>query len=416
MKKHLNRVVVTGMGALTPLSEDIEIYWSNLLKGISGIGPMELADSTEYPCKISGEVSGFDPRNYMDLKDSRRMARFSQLAVASAGLAIKDARLDFSTINPDKIGVLLGNGNGGFPTTEENAKILFSRGGMKVSPFFIPMVLPNMAAANVSRIFSIKGYTSTIITACAAGTQAIGEATEVIRRGTADIIITGGCEAGISQLGLGGFNVIKALTRNNGNPVKASRPFDANRDGFVPAEGSATLILESLQHAIKREANILAEVIGYGVSSDAYHLVQPDEDASGPARAIQWALDNAGITTNQVDYINAHGTSTPKNDLVETKAIKKVFKEKAYDIPISSTKSMTGHALGGAGALEAVVCIKTILSNTIHPTINYETPDKDCDLDYVPNKSRINNVDIALSNRFGFGGQNACLLFSKYYN
>ena len=416
MKKHLNRVVVTGMGALTPLSEDIEIYWSNLLKGISGIGPMELADSTEYPCKISGEVSGFDPRNYMDLKDSRRMARFSQLAVASAGLAIKDARLDFSTINPDKIGVLLGNGNGGFPTTEENAKILFSRGGMKVSPFFIPMVLPNMAAANVSRIFSIKGYTSTIITACAAGTQAIGEATEVIRRGTADIIITGGCEAGISQLGLGGFNVIKALTRNNGNPVKASRPFDANRDGFVPAEGSATLILESLQHAIKREANILAEVIGYGVSSDAYHLVQPDEDASGPARAIQWALDNAGITTNQVDYINAHGTSTPKNDLVETKAIKKVFKEKAYDIPISSTKSMTGHALGGAGALEAVVCIKTILSNTIHPTINYETPDKDCDLDYVPNKSRINNVDIALSNSFGFGGQNACLLFSKYYN
>jgi 3-oxoacyl-[acyl-carrier-protein] synthase II len=416
MKKHLNRVVVTGMGALTPLSEDIDIYWSSLLKGISGIGPMELADSTEYPCKISGEVSGFDPRNYMDLKDSRRMARFSQLAVASAGLAIKDARLDFSTINPDKIGVLLGNGNGGFPTTEENARILFSRGGMKVSPFFIPMVLPNMAAANVSRIFSIKGYTSTIITACAAGTQAIGEAAEVIRRGTADIIITGGCEAGISQLGLGGFNVIKALTRNNENPVKASRPFDANRDGFVPAEGSATLILESLEHAIKREANILAEIIGYGVSSDAYHLVQPEEDASGPARAIQWALDNAGITANQVDYINAHGTSTLKNDLVETKAIKRVFKEKAYDIPISSTKSMTGHALGGAGALEAVVCIKTILSNTIHPTINYETPDKDCDLDYVPNKSRINNVDIALSNSFGFGGQNACLLFSKYNN
>ena len=414
MKKHLKRVVVTGMGALTPLGEDIETYWSSLIEGKSGIAPMELADSTEYPCKIAGEVSNFDPKNYMDLKESRRMARFSQLAVASAGLAIKDAKLDISKMSPGKVGVLLGNGNGGFPTTEENAKILFSKGGMKVSPFFIPMVLPNMAAANVSRLFSIKGYTSTVITACAAGTQAIGEAAEVIRRGAADVIVTGGCEAGISQLGLGGFNVIKALSRNNEIPEKASRPFDANRDGFVPAEGSATLILEDLQHALNRGANIFAEVIGYGVSSDAYHLVQPDEDASGPARAMQWALDDACISSNEVDYINAHGTSTPKNDLVETKAIKKVFNKRAFDIPISSTKSMIGHALGGAGALEAVVCIKTILSKTVHPTINYETPDEDCDLDYVPNKSRINDVDIALSNSFGFGGQNACLLFSRY--
>ncbi|MBN18435.1 MAG: beta-ketoacyl-[acyl-carrier-protein] synthase II [Chloroflexi bacterium] len=414
MKKNLTRIVVTGMGVLSPLGEDVKTYWSSLLEGKSGIAPMKLADSTEYPCKISGEVSDFDPKNYMDLKEARRMARFSQLAVASAGLAIKDAKLNISKMDPGSIGVLLGNGNGGFPTTEENARILFSRGGMKVSPFFIPMVLPNMAAANVSRIYSIKGYTSTVITACAAGTQAIGEAAEVIRRGTADVIITGGCEAGISQLGLGGFNVIKALTRNNENPEKASRPFDANRDGFAPAEGSATLILESLEHANKRGANIVAEIIGYGVSSDAYHLVQPDEEASGPARAMQWALDNASISSNQVDYINAHGTSTPKNDLVETKAIKKVFEKNAYNIPISSTKSMIGHALGGAGALEAVACIKTILSKTIHPTINYETPDPECDLDYVPNKSRISNVDIAMSNSFGFGGQNACVIFSRY--
>tara|TARA_B100000676_G_C18064693_1_gene840130 strand:+ start:530 stop:1780 length:1251 start_codon:yes stop_codon:yes gene_type:complete len=414
MKKNLTRIVVTGMGVLSPLGEDVKTYWSSLLEGKSGIAPMKLADSTEYPCKISGEVSDFDPKNYMDLKEARRMARFSQLAVASAGLAIKDAKLNISKMDPGRIGVLLGNGNGGFPTTEENARILFSRGGMKVSPFFIPMVLPNMAAANVSRIYSIKGYTSTVITACAAGTQAIGEAAEVIRRGTADVIITGGCEAGISQLGLGGFNVIKALTRNNENPEKASRPFDANRDGFAPAEGSATLILESLEHANKRGANIVAEIIGYGVSSDAYHLVQPDEEASGPARAMQWALDNASISSNQVDYINAHGTSTPKNDLVETKAIKKVFEKNAYNIPISSTKSMIGHALGGAGALEAVACIKTILSKTIHPTINYETPDPECDLDYVPNKSRISNVDIAMSNSFGFGGQNACVIFSRY--
>tara|TARA_A100001037_G_scaffold112318_1_gene102373 strand:- start:2859 stop:4109 length:1251 start_codon:yes stop_codon:yes gene_type:complete len=414
MKKNLTRIVVTGMGVLSPLGEDVKTYWSSLLEGKSGIAPMKLADSTEYPCKISGEVSDFDPKNYMDLKEARRMARFSQLAVASAGLAIKDAKLNISKMDPGSIGVLLGNGNGGFPTTEENARILFSRGGMKVSPFFIPMVLPNMAAANVSRIYSIKGYTSTVITACAAGTQAIGEAAEVIRRGTADVIITGGCEAGISQLGLGGFNVIKALTRNNENPEKASRPFDANRDGFAPAEGSATLILESLEHANKRGANIVAEIIGYGVSSDAYHLVQPDEEASGPARAMQWALDNASISSNQVDYINAHGTSTPKNDLVETKAIKKVFEKNAYNIPISSTKSMIGHALGGAGALEAVACINTILSKTIHPTINYETPDPECDLDYVPNKSRISNVDIAMSNSFGFGGQNACVIFSRY--
>ena len=414
MKKNLTRIVVTGMGVLSPLGEDVKTYWSSLLEGKSGIAPMKLADSTEYPCKISGEVSDFDPKNYMDLKEARRMARFSQLAVASAGLAIKDAKLNISKMDPGSIGVLLGNGNGGFPTTEENARILFSRGGMKVSPFFIPMVLPNMAAANVSRIYSIKGYTSTVITACAAGTQAIGEAAEVIRRGTADVIITGGCEAGISQLGLGGFNVIKALTRNNENPEKASRPFDANRDGFAPAEGSATLILESLEHANKRGANIVAEIIGYGVSSDAYHLVQPDEEASGPARAMQWALDNASISSNQVDYINAHGTSTPFNDKNETSAIKTVFGDHASKLKISSSKSMTGHLLGASGGIEAIAALKTIEDQNIPPTINYNTPDPECDLDYVPNVAQKAKVDFVLSNTFGFGGHNAVVAMRKW--
>ena len=364
------RVVVTGMGAVTPLGEDIREYWDNLVHGRSGIGPMTLADPGDYPCKISGEVSGFD--------------------------------------------VVTGNGNGGFPTTEENARILVAKGGMRMSPFFIPMILPNMAAANVSRIYGLKGYTSTVTTACAAGNQAIGDAAEAIRRGAADVVLGGGCEAGISQLGLGGFNVIKALTRHNDEPEKASRPFDAGRDGFVPAEGAAYLVLESLEHALDRGADIIAEVTGYGVSSDAYHAVQPDEDGAGAARAIKWALQDAGIGPGDVSYINAHGTSTPKNDLSETLAIKLVFGEAAYDVPVSSTKSMTGHVLGGAGALEAVACVLTIRENEIHPTINYEVPDPECDLDYVPNESRKAQVDTVLSNSFGFGGQNACLVFQRF--
>ena len=285
---------------------------------------------------------------------------------------------------------------------------------MKVSPYFIPMILPNMAAANVSRLFGLKGYTSTVITACAAGTQGIGEAAEAIRRGAADVVLGGGCEAGICQLGLGGFNVIKALSRSEVPPEKASRPFDANRDGFVPAEGAAILILESLEHALGRGAEILAEVSGYGVSSDAFHAVQPDEDGAGAARAMRWAIEDAGMQPSDIDYINAHGTSTPKNDMVETLAIKTVFGEGAYEVPISSTKSMIGHALGGAGALEAVACIKTIRDGIIHPTINYETADPDCDLDYVPNKARKAQINTVLSNSFGFGGQNACVVFRAF--
>ena len=414
MKNATTRVVITGMGAMTPLGESVDEYWDNLVDGRSGIGPMTLCDASQFPSRISGEVSGFDPDTYMDRRDHRRMARFSQLAVAAAAVAIENAGLDLSGQDLDRIGVVMGNGNGGFPTTEENARILIRRGGMRMSPFFIPMILPNMAAANVSRIFGLKGYTSTIITACAAGTQGIGEAAVAIQRGVADVVLGGGCEAGISQLGLGGFNVIKALSRRNQDPEKASRPFDAKRDGFVPSEGAAMLVMESIEHAVTRGADILAEVIGYGVSSDAFHAVQPDEDGSGAARAVRWALEDAELSPGDISYINAHGTSTPKNDHVETLAIKRVFGERAYSVPVSSTKSMIGHALGGAGALEAVACVKSIQDGVVHPTVNYEYPDPECDLDYVPNEARPADVATVLSNSFGFGGQNACVVFGRF--
>ena len=408
------RVVVTGMGVTSPLGSSVDEFWGSLVQGKSGIGPITQADTSDFPSHIAGEVSDFDPMQYLDRREARRMARFSQLAVAAAGMAIEDAGIDLSKEDEDRVGIVMGNGNGGFPTTEENARTLVRRGGMRTSPFFIPMILPNMAAANVSRVYGIKGYTSTIITACAAGTQGVGEAAEVVRRGAADVVLGGGCEAGICELGLGGFNTIHALSRFQGDPTLASRPFDAKRDGFVPAEGAGVLILESLEHALDRGANILAEIIGQGVSSDAFHAVQPDDNGDGAARAIRFALNDAGITPDEVDYINAHGTSTPLNDLAETRGIKQAFGEQAYKVPISSTKSMIGHALGGAGALEAVASVATIVNNEIHPTINYEHPDPDCDLDYVPNTSRKQQVDTVLSNSFGFGGQNAVLVLRGF--
>ncbi len=408
------RVVVTGMGAITPLGSSIDEYWSSLVRGESGIGPITLADTTGFPSNIAGEASDFDPATYMNPKEYKRMARFSQLAVAAAGLAIEDAGLELNDNGRDRVGVVMGNGVGGFPTMEDNARTLIGRGGMKVSPHFIPMILPNMAAANVSRTYGLTGYTSTIVTACAAGTQGIGEAAEIIRRGAADVVLGGGCEAGICELGLGGFNIIRALSRYDGDPKDASRPFDATRDGMVPAEGAALLVIESLEHAINRGAEIIAEILGHGVSSDAFHAVQPDRDGSGAARAIRWALDDAGIGPDEVDYINAHGTATSLNDLAETLGIKAAFGEQAYKVPISATKSMTGHALGGAGAVEAVASIKTILENEIHPTINLHNPDPECDLDYVPNVSRKQQVDTVMSNSFGFGGQNACLILRRF--
>ena len=408
------RVVVTGMGALTPMGKTVEEYWQGLVAGRSGIARMTLCDPTGYPCTIAGEVKGFDPALYMDAKEARRMARFSQLAVAAARMAVADAQLDLSREDPERTGVVLGNGNGGFPTLEEGCRVLVERGGMKISPFFMPMILPNMAASQVSLILGLKGYTSTVVTACAAGTQAIGEATEVIRSGRADLVVAGGTEAGISQLGLAGFCVMRAFTTANDEPTKASRPFDAKRDGFVPAEGAGISILESLEHALNRRAPILAQVTGYGVSSDAFHVVAPDPQGAGAARAMRWALEDSALTPQEVDYINAHGTSTPLNDAMETLAIKTVFGDYAYQVPISATKSMIGHLLGGAGAVEAIACLKTIQEGVIHPTINYEYPDPSCDLDYVPNVARKKEVRVVLSNSFGFGGQNACLVFSKY--
>ncbi len=408
------RVVVTGMGVVSPVGSSVDEFWSNLVQGKSGIGTITQADTSDFPSNIAGEVSDFDPTQFLDRRDARRMARFSQLAVAAAGMAIEDAGIDLSREDEDRVGIVMGNGNGGFPATEENARALVRRGGMKTSPFFIPMILPNMAAANVSRVYGIKGYTSTIITACAAGTQGVGEAAEVVRRGAADIVLGGGCEAGICELGLSGFNTIHALSRYKGDPTQASRPFDAQRDGFVPAEGAGILILESLEHALDRGANILAEIVGQGVSSDAFHAVQPDDNGDGAARAIRFALNDAGITPDEVDYINAHGTSTPLNDLAETRGIKQAFGDQAYKVPISSTKSMIGHALGGAGAIEAVAAVATINNNEIHPTINYDHPDPECDLDYVPNTSRKQQVDTILSNSFGFGGQNAVLVLRRF--
>ena len=408
------RVMVTGMAAVTPLGLTAQEFWKNLVAGNSGVGPMTLCDPTAFPCRIAGEVKGFDPVQFVTAKEARRMARFSQLGVAAGLMALEDAGLEMSAGNRYRVGVILGNGNGGFPTTEEGCRALVEKGGMRMSPFFFPMTLPNMAAANISRILGAKGYNSTVTTACAASNQAIGEALEVIRRGAADVMFTGGAEAGISQLGLGGFCVMKALSTKNDEPEKASRPFDARRDGFVPAEGAVILVLESLEHSLNRGANILCELAGFGCSNDAYHPVHPEESGESTGNAMRWALEDAGVGLDEVDYINAHGTSTPLNDIVESTAIKRMFGERAYQIPVSSTKSMIGHALGAAGALEAVSCIKSITDGIIHPTINYEFPDPQCDLDYVPNEARRKDVRVVLSNAFGFGGQNACLVFKKY--
>ena len=414
VNQNRKRVVITGMGVMSPLGKTVDEYWNGLVKGKSGIGKITLCDTKEFPSDIAGEVDDFDPAQYANPKETRRMARFSQMAVAAAATAIENSTLNLSVEDGTRLGVVMGNGNGGFPTTEDNSRVLFERGAMRMSPFFVPMILPNMAAAQISRIFGFRGYSNTVITACAAGNQAIGEAAEVIRRGAADVVLGGGCEAGISRLGLGGFHVIKALSRYQGDPARASRPFDATRDGFVPAEGAGVLVMESLQHALDREVDILAEVLGYGVSSDAFHIVQPDENGDGAARAIRLAIEDSGVEYSDIDYINAHGTSTPLNDASETKAIKNVFGRLASQIPVSSTKSMIGHALGGAGAIEGVAVVKTIESGVIHPTINYENPDPLCDLDFVPNKARRLKVKRVLSNNFGFGGQNACLVYGAF--
>ena len=407
------RVVVTGMGAISPYGAGVDLMWDSLLSGESAIKPIENFDVSGFSCTIGGEIRGFDARDFIDRKSARRMARFTQFAVAAAREAIEDAQLDLDTLDRSRIGVVLGNGAGGYPEIQSTASTLFERGGMRVDPLFLPKVLPNMAAANIAMQFGLLGYNTTVVTACAAGTQALGDAANVIRNGLADIVISGGTEAGFCQLGLGGFAVMRALSSRNEDPTGASRPFDAERDGFVPGEGAGVIVLESEQSARRRGVDFSVELAGFGSSADAHHLVMPDADGAGPIRAINWALADANVQPGEIDYVNAHGTSTPLNDASETRALKIALGEAAREVPISSTKSMIGHIFGGAGGLESIAAIRTIAERRIHPTINYTTPDPDCDLDYVPNSARAAEVNTVLKNSFGFGGQNACLVFRR---
>jgi 3-oxoacyl-[acyl-carrier-protein] synthase II len=408
------RVVVTGMGAITPIGNSVEEFWGSALEGKSGIDILTSFDHSAYPVHIAGEIKGFDPEQYMDRRDARRMGRFSQFAIAATRQALKQAELDLETVDRDRVGVLLGNGIGGLSESQEAVRTMDSRGGMRIDPFFFPKMLPNMAAAHIALQFGARGYNNTVITACAAGTQAIGDALDLVRAGRVDAVITGGTESALSELGLCGFAVIRALSTQNDPPQKASRPFDAQRDGFIAAEGAGILVLENLEHATARKAPILAEVAGYGACNDAYHVVAPREDGDGAIRAMGEALRDAGISPADVDYINAHGTSTELNDKTETLAIKKVFGEDAYRVPISATKSMVGHSFGAAGAVESIACVQTLRTGWIHPTINYEHPDPECDLDYVPNQARQAEISVILKNSFGFGGQNACLVYKRY--
>ncbi len=408
------RAVITGMGAITPLGLNVQDFWQALIEGRSGIDWLTVVSTEGYPVKIAGEVRGFEPEQYIDRKEARRMARFSQFAVAAAQQAFDGAGLKTGAVNPDRMGVLLGNGYGGLPNTDEAVRTIIEKGGMRVDPFFMLKTLPNMAACHVSMRFQAKGHSSTITTACAAATQAMGQALELIRRGDADVMLTGGTESGMCELGLASFSVMRVLSTRECDPREASRPFDAKRDGFVSSEGAAVFVLESLEHARDRGAPILAELIGFAASADAHHMVAPCPDGDGAARCMRWALKDAGVGPQEIDYVNAHGTSTPLNDVSETAALKAALGEHAYDVPISSTKSMIGHGLGASGALESVASIKTIETGIIHPTINYEYPDPECDLDYVPNETRRADVRTVLKNSFGFGGQNACLVFRRF--
>ena len=412
--RHPTRVVVTGMGAITPIGNSVAEFWESCLAGKSGIDILTSFDHSAYPIHIAGEVKNFDPEEHMDRRDARRMARFSQFAIAATHEAIKQAELDMDEVDRTRVGVLIGNGIGGLVETQEAVRTVDRRGGMKIDPFYFPKMLPNMAAAHIALHVGAKGYNNTVITACAAGTQALGDALDLVRAGRVDVALAGGTEATLCETGLAGFAVIRALSSHNEEPQKASRPFDAERDGFVAAEGAGIFVLENLEHARKRNAPILAELAGYGAGSDAYHVVAPSEDGEGAANAMTWALEDAGVEPSAIDYINAHGTSTKLNDLSETLAIKRVFGEDAYRVPISATKSMIGHAFGAAGAVESIAAVQSIQTGMIHPTINYEHPDPDCDLDYVPNESRRVDVDVVLKNSFGFGGQNACLVFKRF--
>ncbi|SNB70117.1 beta-ketoacyl-ACP synthase II [Thermoflexus hugenholtzii] len=410
----MTRVVITGMGAITPLGNDVETFWRNVVAGRSGVGPITLFDASAMKTRIAAEVKGFDPEAWFGRKEARRMDRYAQFALAATQQALQDARLDPAHVDRERVGVILGTGIGGIGALVQGVETLMTRGPDRISPFMVPMMLADTAPGLIAIAYGFRGPNMAVVTACASGTNAIGEAVNLIRRGDADVVIAGGAEAAILPVAVAAFNVMGAISTRNEEPERASRPFDRTRDGFVMGEGAGILILERLEHARARGARIYAEVVGYGTSADAYHITAPLENGEGAALAMRRALADAGLSPRDIDYINAHGTSTPLNDKSETQAIKAVFGEAAYDVPISSTKSMIGHLLGAAGAVEAIVCIRAITDGVIPPTINYEHPDPECDLDYVPNVARRKPVRTAMSNSFGFGGHNACVIFRRY--
>ncbi|OLS39246.1 beta-ketoacyl-ACP synthase II [Bacillus sp. MRMR6] len=408
------RIVVTGIGAVTPLGNDALTTWNNIKNGISGIAPGTIYDVDKVDVKIAAEVKDFAPEEFMDKKEARRMGRYSQFAVAASKMAVKDAGLQIGVdINPERVGVWIGSGIGGLAEFEEQHRKFIEKGQRRVNPFTIPMFIPDMAAGQVSIELGAKGMNSCTVTACASGANSIGDAFRVIQKGDADIMIAGGTEATITEMTIAGFSNMTALSKNP-DPKTASRPFDKNRDGFVIGEGAGIVVLEELEHALARGAHIYGELIGYGATADAHHITSPAPEGEGAQRAMKLALADAGITPPQVDYINAHGTSTSYNDLNETLAIKEVFKEHAYTLSVSSTKSMTGHLLGATGAIEAIFSLLAIKEGILPPTINYETPDEQLDLDYVPNVAKRKDIQIALSNSLGFGGHNATLIFKKF--
>lgn len=410
----MKRVVVTGVGAVTPIGNDAKTFWSNIKAGVNGIDYVTQFDASDMKTKIAGEVKDLDVNEFIDKKDARKMDRFTQLALIAASEAVKDSGLDMEKEDPWRVGCITGSGIGGIKTFEEQHTNYLEKGAGRVSPFFIPMMIGNIAPCQIAIKFNAKGVNENIITACASSTNALGTAFRHIQYGDNDVIIAGGCEATVAPTAFAGFCNMKAMSTNNDDPKHASKPFDLNRDGFVLSEGAAFLILEELEHAKARGANILCEMVGYGATDDAYHITSPIPGGEGGAKAMELAIKDAGVEPKDITYINAHGTSTKYNDLFETQAIKKVFGDSAYDVAVSSTKSMTGHMLGAAGAAEAVICAYSINDGYIPATINYETPDPECDLDIVPNEGRHQNVDYAMSNSLGFGGHNATVVFKKY--
>lgn len=408
------RVVVTGLGVISPIGNDVTTFWQNLLNGKSGVGPITAFDTTGFSSRIAGEVKNFDPSLFMGKKEIRHTDRFVQFAVVAAGQALKDAHLNLEQEDLNRIGVLVGSGIGGLKVIEDGVHHYIEHGARKISPFLIPMLIVNEAAGWISIVFKLKGPNSCVATACATGNHAIGDAFRIIQRNEADAMVCGGTESAITPLGVGGFCALKALSSRNDEPEAASRPFERDRDGFVMAEGAGTVVLENLEHALKRNASIYCEVVGYGMSSDGYHITAPDPSGDGAARAMSIALSDANVKPASVEYIKAHGTSTMLNDLIETKAIKQVFGENAKKIAVSSPKSMTGHLLGGAGGAEFVALSLAVKNAIVSPTINYHNPDPRCDLDYVPNQARRIQINVAISNALGFGGHNSTLVVKKF--